>query len=131
MRAFAGVGFSDLEAEQGEITKMVPGVNARIAKALDSVRHESLPLGIVIYSYFEQRPTGRTPVHMRLQPNNELLIRLDVVVPQKGASAEDMLEHYLEVWAVMLQRLSRYFARRGVPVLMAQQVVHALCLPAA
>jgi hypothetical protein len=132
VEALAAVGFCNLTEAQAEVIKVVPGISARIARALGGVASESLPSSVAIYSYFEKQATGRQLVSFRLyKPRNALLVRLEVVAPSEQATPEEMLEHFLAVWSEMVSRLQPYLARRHVPANVARQVVQALTLPAA
>ena len=131
MEALATVGFCNLSEEQAEVIKVVPGVSARIARALDGVASESLPTSIVIYSYFEKQATGRQAVSLRLHKGrNTLLVRLDIVAPGEHATPEEMFNRFLAVWSEMVSRIEPYLLRKRVPPNVAKQVVQAMALPA-
>ena len=132
MQALAAVGFSNLSAGQNEVLQLVPKVSARVARTLQRINHDSLPSGILIYSYFDRLPTGRKPVHLRmLFPQNDLLVRLDVVAPREDARPEDVLNRFLFVWQTMEESLDRYLGRRGVPHAVRQSIAQSLKLPSA
>ena len=132
MRFLAAVGFSNLAGAQNDLLQLIPKVSERIARSLHQVNHDSLPNGISIYSYFERRPTGRKPVHLRMMSNKkELMIRLDVVAPREDATPEELLSMFVSVWQAMEKQLLAYLARKQVPPELRDSVRKSLALPLA
>ena len=131
MKTLVAVGFSNLSEIQSEIPRMlIPSINARIGKKLSGIEVPQLPGGLVCYSYFESKPTGKQSITLRtLGPDKALLIRLDVVAPNQGMGVEELLVVFSDLWDAMIIRLRRYLQRRRVASEHVAYIVEGLRLP--
>jgi hypothetical protein len=131
MKTLVAVGFSNLSEIQNEILRtLISGINTRIGKRLKGIEVPQFPGGLVCYSYFESKPTGRQAITLRaLSTYEALLIRLEVVFPDQGMGAEELLVVFSDRWEAMILRLLRYLQRRLVAPELVACVVEALRLP--
>jgi len=103
---------------------------ARVSSRLAPVKLPTMPNGIAAVVYFERRPTGRQPVHLRYhEKQKRLLVRLDIVAPRPDATLEEVLQVLRLTWGAMLARLERYLLRRGLTQSVSRSIVQACALP--
>ncbi len=131
MKTLVAVGFSNLSEIQNEVPRtLVPAINTRIEKKLNGIEVPQFPGGLVCYSYFESKPTGRRAISLRTRrPDNALHIRLDVVAPDQGMGVAELLVVFSDLWEAMILRLRRYLQRQRVAPELVVCIVEGLRLP--